>query len=74
MALVAGPRGTEIHERLLDEAIPYLAPGGYLAMEIGQGQSDDIRGMIGSRRAYERVEVVTDEAGIDRIMILQRVT
>jgi release factor glutamine methyltransferase len=74
IALVAGTRGTELHERLLDEAIPYLASGGFLAMEMGQGQSDDIRGMIARIPAYERVEVVADEAGIDRIVIVQRGT
>jgi len=73
-ALVAGTKGTEIHERLLDEAIPYLGPGGFLAMEIGQGQSDDIRRMIACRPSYDRAEVVPDGAGIDRIMIVQRGT
>jgi len=72
IALVAGTRGTEVHERLLDEAVPYLAPGGLLVMEIGQGQSDDIRGMIERMSVYERLEVVPDEAGIDRIVIVQR--
>jgi release factor glutamine methyltransferase len=73
-ALVAGTRGTEIHERLLVEAIAYLAPGGFLAMEIGQGQSNDLRRVIARMTAYERVEVVADEAEIDRIMIIQRAT
>jgi release factor glutamine methyltransferase len=72
IALVAGTRGTEVHERLVDEAVPYLAPGGLLVMEIGQGQSDDIRGMIERMPVYERLEIVLDEAGIDRIVIAQR--
>jgi len=41
-------------------------------MEIGQGQSDDIRGMIERMPVYERLEIVLDEAGIDRIVIAQR--
>jgi release factor glutamine methyltransferase len=72
IALIAGTRGTEIHERLLHDAIPYLTSGGFLAMEIGQGQSDEIRGMIARMPEYERVEVVPDEAGIDRMVIVQR--
>ena len=72
IALVAGARGTEVHERLLDEAVRYLAPGGLLVMEIGHGQSDDIRAMIEHMPVYERLEVVPDEGGIDRIMIVQR--
>jgi release factor glutamine methyltransferase len=72
VALVAGPSGVEIHERLLDEAASYLAPGGFLAMEIGQGQSVHIRKKIKRMSVYKGVEVVPDEAGIDRIMIVER--
>src|SRR5690348_17550059 len=70
IALVAGATGTEIHDRLLDEAAPYLVPGGFLAMEIGQGQSVDIRNKIERMPVYERLEIMRDEAGIDRIVIV----
>ena len=73
MALVAGAKGTEIHERLLAEAVSYLTPSGFLAMELGQGQSSDIRTKIETMSAYGRVEIVPDEAGIDRIVIVERV-
>jgi release factor glutamine methyltransferase len=72
MALVAGTRGTEVHERLLDAAGSYLARGGILAMEIGQGQSADICAKIETMPAYTRVEIVPDDAGIDRIVIVER--
>lgn len=72
MALVAGTRGTEVHERLLDAAGSYLARGGILAMEIGQGQSADICAKIETMPAYTRVEIVPDDSGIDRIVIVER--
>lgn len=72
VALVAGPRGTELHERLLNEAIPYLAPGGLLLMELGLGQSADVQAMVRSKPAYSSVETVPDEAGIDRVLIAVR--
>jgi release factor glutamine methyltransferase len=72
MALVAGPRGTELHERLLDEAVSYLIPGGFLAMEVGQGQSSGLCVTIEAMSAYARVDVVPDEAGIDRLVIVER--
>ena len=72
MALVAGKRGIEVHERILDQAVPYLAPGGFLAMEIGLGQSEEILKTIDRMAAYERAEVMPDEAGIDRVLIVQR--
>jgi release factor glutamine methyltransferase len=72
MALVAGAKGTEVHERLLDEAASFLAPGGLLAMELGQGQSTGLRAKIETMSVYERVEILPDEAGIDRIAIVER--
>lgn len=72
LALVAGTRGIEVHERILDQALVYLAPGGFLAMEMGLGQSGEITERIQRMPAYELAEVVRDEAGIDRIVIVQR--
>lgn len=72
MALVAGKRGTEFHERLLDEAVSYLAPGGLLAMEMGQGQSAHVCAKIETMPAYQRAEIVPDGAGIDRIVLVER--
>ena len=73
MALVAGAKGTELHERLLNEAASYLVAGGLLAMEIGQGQSAEILASIETMPAYERAQIVPDEAGIDRIVIVERI-
>jgi release factor glutamine methyltransferase len=72
MALVAGPNGTEVHERLLEQAARYLAPGGLLAMELGQGQSTELVVKVETMSVYERAEILPDEAGIDRIMIVER--
>jgi release factor glutamine methyltransferase len=73
MALVAGATGTELHERLLNEAASFLAPGGLLAMELGQGQSADLRAKIETMSVYTSVDILPDEAGIDRIVIVERV-
>ena len=71
-ALVAGPRGTEIQERILDEAIPFLIPGGLLVLELGQGQSATLRQKIAAMAAYDSVITVPDDAGIDRVLIATR--
>jgi release factor glutamine methyltransferase len=71
-ALVSGVKGTEVHERLLEEAVPYLVTGGLLLMELGKGQSAAVRAKIEAMPAYRRVEIVPDEAGIDRIVIVER--
>jgi release factor glutamine methyltransferase len=72
MALIAGPRGTELHERLLLESIPFLMPGGLLMMEFGQGQGAGLCEKVMSLRAYRTAEIVPDEAGIDRVLIVER--
>jgi release factor glutamine methyltransferase len=72
MALIAGPRGTELHERLLVESIPFLMPGGLLMMEFGQGQGAALFEKVMSLRAYRSAEIVPDEAGIDRVLIVER--
>ena len=72
MALVAGAKGTEVHERLLDDAVRYLSPGGFLVMEVGQGQSGHILAKIETIPAYIRPQVLPDEAGIERIVIVER--
>ncbi len=71
-ALVGGPKGTEVHERLLRESVDFLVPGGSLVMEIGQGQWPAMQEMIRNLGSYEALQVVKDEAGIERIVIVQR--
>ena len=72
MALIAGRRGTELHERLLLEATPFLRPGGLLIMELGKGQGAALCKKVASMVAYASAEIVSDEAGIDRVLIVER--
>ncbi len=72
LALVSGKTGTEFHERLLREARDFLVPDGLLVMEIGQGQTaavQEIAKLVGS---YAALEMVKDEAGIERVVIARR--
>lgn len=55
-SMVAGPRGVEIHLRLMSQASFWLAPGGWLLMEGGEDQMEFL-----SRRA---MELGYGEAGI----------
>ena len=71
-ALVAGPQGTELHERLLQEAGRYLSPGGALIMEIGAGQARAMRGIVEQIPGYRFHRLVYDEAGLERVVIIER--
>ncbi|MGE3977161.1 MAG: peptide chain release factor N(5)-glutamine methyltransferase [Nitrospira sp.] len=72
VALVAGQRGTEFHERLLHEARPFLASGGLLVMELGQGQATPVRQAAEQVGGYRGLQTVKDEAGNERVMIVRR--
>jgi release factor glutamine methyltransferase len=72
LALIGGQRGTEFHERLLRESQEFLAPGGLLLMEVGQGQAPAVRQMAEQIGGYTALRVVEDAAGIDRVVIAQR--
>jgi release factor glutamine methyltransferase len=72
-ALVAGPQGTELHERLLQESGRYLSPGGAVIMEIGAGQARVMRRIVDQIPEYRFHRLVYDEAGLERVVIVERV-
>jgi release factor glutamine methyltransferase len=58
--------GTDIHRRLAEEAPTWLRPGGWLVVEIGASQADEVRGLLDRR--FEGVEALPDLAGRDRVV------
>lgn len=72
LALVAGQRGTEFHERLLHDAKEFLVSGGLLVMELGEGQALFVRQAAEQGGGYTGLQTVKDEAGIERVMIARR--
>jgi release factor glutamine methyltransferase len=71
-ALVAGPQGTELHERLLHQSGRYLSPGGALIMEIGAGQARAMRRIVEQTPGYKFHRLIYDEAGLERVVIVER--
>lgn len=71
-ALVAGPAGTEVIERILKGARAYLKPGATLLVEIGAGQGARAAEMASTVRGLIDVRVRKDYAGLDRILVAQR--
>jgi release factor glutamine methyltransferase len=72
LALLAGQRGTEFHERLIHDSKEFLVPGGLLVMELGQGQAFLIRQVVEDAGGYTGLQTVKDDAGIERVMIVRR--
>ncbi|MBK9307536.1 MAG: peptide chain release factor N(5)-glutamine methyltransferase [Nitrospira sp.] len=72
VALLAGQKGTEFHERLFRTGKEFLAPDGMLVMEMGQGQLPLVQQAAGQVGGYTGLQTVKDEAGIERVMIARR--
>jgi release factor glutamine methyltransferase len=71
LAFDGGPLGIAILNRVIREAPRYLAPGGWLAIEVGLGQaSATLKRMQGSG-AYAVARALHNEAGEPRVLLAQ---
>ena len=70
-ALYGGPDGLDVIRRVLTDAGPHLATGGWLVVEFGFGQEAAVREAArGSGWAVERIR--SDLQGIPRVVVLRR--
>ena len=58
--------GTDVHRRLIAEAPLWLRADGWLVMELGAAQGEEVRRLFSER--FEQVEVLPDLAGRDRVV------
>jgi release factor glutamine methyltransferase len=71
-ALVAGPGGLEVMDRLARGALAFLRPGGWLLFEIGQGQAD--RAFTSFDRRWRQKKIFPDLAGVPRVAAARKAT
>ena len=71
-ALFAGERGLDAISGVLDAAARTLASNGWLLMEFGFGQEEDIHSLVGQRPALRLERIRNDLQGIPRTAIIQR--
>jgi release factor glutamine methyltransferase len=57
--------GTHVHRRLSTDSPHVLRPGGWLVVEMGVLQAEEVRRLMS--RSFEDVEVLPDLAGRDRV-------
>lgn len=67
VALVAEQGFRRVYEELAAGALPWLAPGGLLAFEVGAGQAGAVADVV-ERLGYRDCRVRRDYAGIDRVV------
>ena len=71
-ALVAGPRGTEVIERLVPQAAERLEQGGWLLMEVSPMIEPAVRDIIEKHGGFELGPTIKDLAGHPRIVQAKR--
>jgi release factor glutamine methyltransferase len=69
-ALLAGEGGLDVIKRLAGEGHNYLMPGGWMFIEIGADQKDEVYSLFAgqTKTVYDRVEVLSDWAGKPRVL------
>jgi release factor glutamine methyltransferase len=73
LALVAGPDGTEIIDRLIEQSAAKLKDNGWLIFELSPMIADEIHATLHSDKRWTRVAFVKDFAGKQRVAVAQRV-
>ena len=70
-ALDGGQDGLDFYRAIIPSSMAYLKKSGSLIMEIGYGQLDGIRQIVGSTGSLDIVRVIRDHHTIDRIVVIQ---
>lgn len=72
LALDGGSDGLHTFRRLVADSWRRLRPGGWLVMEVGDGQMDPVCGLIRAAGGFEEPERRTDLAGVSRVVAARR--
>ena len=71
-ALDGGEDGCDFYRRIVPAAIPFLKPGGWMVLELGDGQREFVYDLIASYSELEHAQVSQDVGGKDRVVAVQR--
>jgi release factor glutamine methyltransferase len=69
-ALFAGTDGLDVYKRLSYEAKPFLAPGGLMLLELGDGQLPEVQDLF-ENAGWEVVEAVHDLGLMPRVLAVK---
>jgi release factor glutamine methyltransferase len=71
IALDGGSDGLDFYRRIISNSPYYLKEEGFLIMEMGFNQVEDIKNIFKELGNFEIIEVVKDYNNIDRVMVTQ---
>ncbi len=72
VALFGGADGLRAIEHVLDAALDCLAHGGWMLMEFGYNQEDDVESLVNARPGLALDAVHADLQGIPRVSVIRR--
>lgn len=74
MALDGGEDGLKFYKILINESYKFLNDGGYLCLEIGFDQKEEVAKLIEQNGNYDSIYAKKDLAGNDRIIVASKKT
>jgi len=72
IALDGGEDGLDFHRRIISQAPAYLRAGGWLLLEMGQGQGARVSALIQEKADFLRPEILSDLSGMERVVKVQK--
>jgi release factor glutamine methyltransferase len=72
LALDGGEDGLDFYRRIAQDSASFLSTGGYLLLEVGDGQAEQVAQLLQDAALYSGVDVQADLNDIPRIVIAQK--
>tara|TARA_Y100001936_G_scaffold81470_1_gene80046 strand:+ start:508 stop:1368 length:861 start_codon:yes stop_codon:yes gene_type:complete len=71
-ALDGGVTGIEFYKSIIPNAVNQIEEKGFLILEIGHSQANEIIALLSQFSAYQKIEVIKDYSGYDRVVKAQK--
>ncbi|MGB9627025.1 MAG: peptide chain release factor N(5)-glutamine methyltransferase [Thermodesulfobacteriota bacterium] len=72
LALDGGDDGLDVYRKIISQAPDYLKEEGWLLLEVGKGQADEVSELIERSGGFKKPERVKDLAKIERVVKAKR--
>lgn len=71
-AFLGGEDGLDLIRPFIRQAHLYIKTGGWVLLEVGDGQAEKVEGLLQQSGAYDRMESIKDFNGIERVVRARR--
>ena len=71
-ALDGGVTGIEFYKSIIPNAVNQIEEKGFLILEIGHSQANEIIALLSQFSAYQKIEVIKDYSGYNRVVKAQK--